>query len=91
MAQITTTGNSDIDTATAEIAVALRDADLGTVHGPLPEQHFYDEAMRLRDAIMAGTRELDAPEPPLEDFTVAAPDGSQDYLWNWLEHGQDEA
>lgn len=59
MASIKTTGNADIDTATAEIAVALRDASAGTVRGPYPDQRFYDEAMRLRDQIMAGTRNLD--------------------------------
>lgn len=53
---INTTGNADIDTATAEIAVALRNAC------PVmdSDQRFYDEAMALRDAIMRGTRELDA-------------------------------
>lgn len=63
MAHINTTGNADIDGATSEIASALRHAspvDYG-------DQYFYDEAMRLRDAIMAGTRELDA-EPPSENW-----------------------
>ena len=56
---ITTTGNSRIDTATAEIAVALRDAAIGLDAWPSTrEQKFYDEAMRLRNEIMAGTREL---------------------------------
>ena len=72
MAHITTTGNAELDSATSEIASALRHASPGTVHGPLPDQYFYDEAMRLRDAIMNGTREMDAPEPPLENFTVAS-------------------
>jgi hypothetical protein len=48
-------GNSDIDTATAEIAVALRDADPGR-----RDQEYYDMAVRLRDDIMRGTRWLDA-------------------------------
>lgn len=53
MAEIRTTGNDRIDTATSEIAVALRDAQ------PVwHDQHYYDEAMRLRDEIMAGTTEL---------------------------------
>lgn len=55
MEKIKITGNADIDQATAEIAVALRYAALN----PATDQHYYDEAMRLRDAIMAGTRELD--------------------------------
>ena len=73
MAQIKTTGNAQIDQATAEIAVALRDACPGQ-----REQEYYDVAMRLRDAIMAGTRELDrsggwpgtgyVPEPPLDNW-----------------------
>lgn len=54
MAHITTTGNSDVDGATSEIASALRHAS-PVDHG---DQYFYDEAMRLRDAIMNGTREL---------------------------------
>jgi hypothetical protein len=49
---IRTTGHQDIDHATSEIAVALRDADPGK-----RDQHYYDEAMRLRDAIMRGTRD----------------------------------
>jgi hypothetical protein len=52
---IKTTGNDRIDRATAEIAVALRDASPGQ-----REQCYYDEAMRLRDEIMAGQRELDS-------------------------------
>lgn len=51
---ITTTGNSQVDTATAEIAVLLRDATYST----RTDQSYYNEAMRLRDEIMAGTREL---------------------------------
>ena len=52
MPSVNTTGNADIDTATAEIAVALRDAAPGK-----RDQEYYDEAMRLLDAIMKGTRE----------------------------------
>jgi hypothetical protein len=47
------TGNQDIDEATAEIAVALRDANPGQ-----RQQEYYDMAESLRDAIMAGTRQL---------------------------------
>lgn len=50
---IRVTGQPDIDQATAEIAVALRDA-AGTAATYTPEQHYYDEAMRLRDAILKG-------------------------------------
>ncbi len=50
---INITGNGRIDDATAEIAIALRRAKPGS-----PDQAYYDEAMRLRDAIMAGTRQL---------------------------------
>lgn len=46
---IKTTGNPQIDTATAEIAVALRDGGFGR-----RDQDRYDEAMRLRDEILAG-------------------------------------
>lgn len=53
MAKINITGNADIDQATAEIALVLRDASPGQ-----RDQQYYDEAMRLRDEIMAGTREL---------------------------------
>jgi hypothetical protein len=53
MAGITTTGNSRIDGATAEIAGHLRDADPGK-----RDQVYYDEAMRLRDAILMGASEL---------------------------------
>ena len=59
---IKTTGNSRIDTATAEIAVALRDARVGQPR--YREQDHYDEAVRLRDEIMTGTRELPAPVLP---------------------------
>lgn len=55
MAEINVTGHADIDQATAEIAAALRDAS----KVPGPDEWYYDEAARLRDAIMAGTRELD--------------------------------
>lgn len=54
-AGIRTTGNHDIDQATAEIAVYLRDSNPA-----LRDQQAYDEAMRLRDEIMSGTRRLDA-------------------------------
>ena len=54
MAHINTTGNGDIDEATAEIALALRDA-----HPTWNAQACYSRAERLRDAIMAGTRQLD--------------------------------
>jgi hypothetical protein len=50
------TGNDSIDQATAEIAVALRKA-CPVMCG---DQDHYDEAMRLRDAIMTGTRALAA-------------------------------
>jgi hypothetical protein len=50
---INMTGNAWIDDATAEIAVALRDASPGK-----RDQHYYDEAMRLRDEIMGGAAEL---------------------------------
>lgn len=77
MAHINTTGDGDIDTATAEIAVALRDAC------PVmdSDQRFYDEAMALRDAIMKGTRELDRDEPPGRDpgwFRAFMEDGCKD-------------
>lgn len=54
---IRTTGNPQIDTATAEIAVALRDGGFGR-----RDQDRYDEAMRLRDEILAGA----ASAPPAE-------------------------
>jgi len=66
MAQINTTGNDDIDMATAEIAVAL-----SAEHPGSNNSYCYRLAERLRDAIMKGTRELDAPEPPLDDFRVS--------------------
>lgn len=53
---IKVTGNELIDTATAEIAVALRDAVPGGRDGA-----YYEAAEIVRDAIMAGTRQLDAP------------------------------
>lgn len=46
---INVTGNPDIDQATAEIAVALRDSGL-------PEHKAYEEAERLRDVIMKGSK-----------------------------------
>ena len=54
MRGIPVTGQPDVDQATAEIAVALRDGAPGK-----RDQAYYDEAVRLRDAIMAGTRALD--------------------------------
>jgi len=63
---IAVTGQQDIDQAAAEIAVALRDGDPGK-----RDQHYYDEAARLRDAIMAGTRALAATGgTPLADSDV---------------------
>jgi hypothetical protein len=50
---VNTTGNARIDGATAEIAIALRNASPGQRN-----QHYYDEAMSLRDEIMQGTAEL---------------------------------
>lgn len=47
---VRTTGNELIDQATAEIAGVLRDGDPGK-----RDQHYYDEAMRLRDEIIVGT------------------------------------
>jgi hypothetical protein len=52
------TGNARIDQATAELAVALRDADPGK-----RDQHYYDEAMRLRNEIMVGTLEREGTLP----------------------------
>jgi hypothetical protein len=63
MSGITTTGNSRVDTATAEIAVALRNASPGE-----RDQAYCDLAMELRDEIMAGTRAL-PPEPIPADAT----------------------
>lgn len=54
---INVTGNRAIDQATAEFAVAI-----AWRNGEKPDQFYYDEAMRLRDEIMKGTRELDAGE-----------------------------
>ena len=68
---ITPTGNEQIDTATAELALELRMA-----HPSMREQSLYDEAMRIRDAIMAGTRELPEPLPawrPAVNGTGRAP------------------
>ena len=62
---IETTGNPRVDTAAAEIAVALRDASPGR-----REQSYYDEAIRLRDEIMRGTRELDSQPPPAAGVQV---------------------
>lgn len=67
MARIETTGNESIDQATAEIAVALRNACRVTCSA----QDHYDEAMRLRDEIMNGTRELSADEPTPEEAEQA--------------------
>jgi hypothetical protein len=62
MAGIRTTGNDKIDTATAEIAITLRNAWPGK-----RDQTYYDEAMRLRDEILAGAIEtLDEPGKPAE-------------------------
>lgn len=49
---IRVTGNDRIDTATAEIVLVLREGYALR----LTEQGYYDEAMRLRDEIMAGER-----------------------------------
>lgn len=49
---IRATGNPQIDQATAEIAMALRDASPGK-----RDQDYYDEAMRLRDEILDGGAE----------------------------------
>jgi hypothetical protein len=56
---VDTTGSHRIDTATAEIAVALRDANPGR-----RDQRYYDEAMTLRDEIMLGTMQRDGTLPP---------------------------
>jgi len=50
---IEVTGNRRIDGATAEIAVALRDACPGG-----RDQGYYNHAQRLRDEILAGASEL---------------------------------
>lgn len=68
---ITPTGNSRIDEATAELALELRMA-----HPSMREQSLYNEAMRIRDEIMAGTRELPEPLPawrPAVNGTGRAP------------------
>jgi len=57
MARIRVTGNHRIDGATAEIAGHVRDGRVGS-HVRYRDQDHYDEAMRLRDEIMAGMREL---------------------------------
>lgn len=54
MAQIKVTGNHDIDNATSEIAKALRARHPGS-----NDEYCYRQAERLRNAIMAGTRNLD--------------------------------
>lgn len=54
---INVTGNHDVDQATAEIAVAFRDAGYA-------EHNAYAEAERLRNEIMSGTRALDAKAEP---------------------------
>lgn len=69
MTGIAVTGQPDIDQATAEIAIVLRDAGYGK-----REQDCYDEAARLRDVIMAGTRALDA-EVPVTHTGMAEHDG----------------
>lgn len=56
---IATTGNALIDSATAEIAVALRDAGFGR-----RDQDRYFEAMRLRDEIMVGVLAGEGMLPP---------------------------
>jgi hypothetical protein len=48
------TGNHQIDQATAELAVLVRDARAGS-HVRYSEQDHYDEAMRLRDEFLAGS------------------------------------
>jgi hypothetical protein len=49
MSGIRTTGIEMTDSATSELAIVLRQADPGK-----RDQHYYDEAMRLRDAILGG-------------------------------------
>jgi hypothetical protein len=56
---IETTGSARTDTATSEIALALRSG-----HPGHRDQYYYDWAMRLRDEIMAGTREQDETTAP---------------------------
>jgi hypothetical protein len=55
---INTTGNHRIDQATSELALALRDADPGQ-----RDQHYYNEAERLRNEIIVGTMERDGTLP----------------------------
>jgi hypothetical protein len=62
---IRTTGNSRIDTATAEIAGHVRDGRVGS-HVKYRDQDHYDEAMRLRDEIIAGTQVRDAASAEIE-------------------------
>ena len=59
------TFNSQIDQASHSIACAVSKANPGW-----SDASCWHEAVRLRDAIMAGTRELDAPEPPLDNWMV---------------------
>jgi hypothetical protein len=66
MMGIDITGNESIDNATATIALALGRAYPGWL-----DQEAYNAAMNLRNDIMAGTRELDAPLPPLDNFKVS--------------------
>lgn len=54
MAEISTTGHEGIDGATADISLALGDR-----YPEMSVEAIYRRAERLRDAIMAGTRELD--------------------------------
>ena len=55
MTEIKITGNVAIDTATAKIALAI-----GKWYPSGSKTFIYHEAERLRDAIMEGTREIDA-------------------------------
>ena len=57
---IKTTGNHLIDSATAEIAVALRDASPGQ-----RDQEYYDQAARLRDDIIRGATGGDMESKPM--------------------------
>ena len=66
MASIEVTGNTSIDRATTEVA-----QQIAMAHKGLDEAEVYAWATRLRDAIMAGTRDMDAPLPPLDDFKVS--------------------
>jgi hypothetical protein len=59
MSGIEVTGQPGIDEATAEIAVALRDAH----PEGFSEQWYYDEAERLRNAILRGARRALEPVP----------------------------